>query len=187
MLDLFLEESRNRGYVVFYEVKGRPLNLNIVGWRRRQGELNHFCDFIAVYYQVGSEWVSRVWPAATRPGKPYLQNPLNKKGVAILKPGQYLQAYSLGLHRGYLALKQVKPVVVYRDDNRDLVWDLEKSETGHFGINIHKASVLSLLVNKHSAGCQVFKSWKDFDEFIGLCEDSIAFFGNKFTYTLLEF
>ena len=41
-------------------------------------------------------------------------------------------------------------------------------------------------VNKFSAGCQVVKEPGDFREFILLCEKSLEFFGDGFSYTLLE-
>ena len=68
---------------------------------------------------------------------------MNSKGVAILKPGQYLKSHKLRLHGGkYLALGQQNPLTVYRDNNRDDNYDLNesKTDTGLFGINIHRAS-----------------------------------------------
>ena len=54
---------------------------------------------------------------------------------------------------------------------------------GYFGINIHKAGLNSVNVDKWSAGCQVFKSAVDFDEFIRLCKMQTW---DTFTYTLIE-
>ena len=58
---------------------------------------------------------------------------------------------------------------------------------GYFGINIHRSNPYteSYLVNKWSAGCQVFKRIADYDEFINLCQQSAALYGNAFTYTLV--
>jgi hypothetical protein len=75
---------------------------------------------------------------------------------------------------------------VYRDANRDLVFDETKTDTGMFGINIHKAGQDSTWVENWSEGCQVFKRVKDFDEFLKICKTAAKIHGNKFTYTLLE-
>ena len=58
---------------------------------------------------------------------------------------------------------------------------------GYFGINIHRSNPYdkSYLVEKWSAGCQVFQSVKDYDEFLDICKESAKLYGNSFTYTLL--
>ena len=43
----------------------------------------------------------------------------------------------------------------------------------------------SFLVNKWSAGCQVFQKIDDYKEFMELCKSSAALYGNSFTYTLI--
>lgn len=176
-----------QGYKVFKEVD-RPLNLNIVGWRNRFSRANQFDDWLAVYWRAGTYWESRAWPVTTVPGKPYLNFPINPKGTAILAPGQYLNAYALGTFKGYTALKQVRPVKVYRDNNRDSAIDqsIVTIEEGIFGIHIHKAGAFSQWVGKASAGCQVFQKEDDFKDFIKLCEQAALMWGNSFTYTLME-
>ena len=72
-----------------------------------------------------------------------VENIMREEGVAILKPGQYRGSHKLRLHQGkYMALGQQKPVKVYRDNNRDANYDLDesKTDTGLFGINIHRAT-----------------------------------------------
>lgn len=66
-----------------------------------------------------------------------------RKGMAVLAPGLYL-AHRLGLHRGqYRALVQrAGPVTVVRDQSI--------TESGYFGINIHKGSTTTT----SSEGCQ---------------------------------
>jgi hypothetical protein len=65
----------------------------------------------------------------------------NSKGIARLVPDQYRGVYSISLHSGkYQALCQrLGNVTVWRDKNRDLVYDEVVKDTGMFGINIHKA------------------------------------------------
>lgn len=61
-------------------------------------------------------------------------------------------------------------------------------EYGLFGINCHRSSITgtSTIVDKWSAGCQVFASINDFKEFMIICNNSARVFGNSFTYTLLD-
>ena len=114
----------------------------------------------------------------------------NPKGTAILVPGQYRASYKIGLHRNkYQALCQYKPVKVYRDNNKNNVydWDVNTLEEGCFGINIHKAGQLSKRVDTWSAGCQVFASEVEFKAFMNYCTKQIQNgHGKLFTYTLLK-
>ena len=117
---------------------------------------------------------------------------MNRKGTAILKPNQYRSAYKLDLHSGkYLALCQRKGKVdVYRDNDKDYILEMDEStiDRGMFGINIHRSSEWRDVdvVEKYSAGCQVFQKKKEFDVFIELCEKSADIYGNSFTYTLIN-
>ena len=118
---------------------------------------------------------------------------MQESGVAILKPGQYRGSHKVGLHQGkYEALRQQKPLQVYRDNNEDNHYDLieENIEKGIFGINIHratsKAQGTSTRVDKWSAGCQVIASNADFKLFMEICNIAKGRWGNSFTYTLIE-
>jgi hypothetical protein len=113
---------------------------------------------------------------------------MRESGTAILCPGQYVETYALGLFKGYTALKQVKEVKVYRDNNLDDKVDINGMviEAGLFGIHIHRAGWMSKTVGLSSAGCQVFQSRVGFDRFIDVCRMSERLYGNKFTYTLME-
>ena len=137
---------------------------------------------------ANNKWILKQYPSTTDPGTYYLLKPMNKLGTAILKEGQYIDSYKRGLHKGkYTALRQAKNVVVYRDSDRNAIFDLNARETtGMYGINIHKAGADSSEVKNWSAGCQVFKKSADFDEFMGLVKKQEAKYGNKFTYTLID-
>ena len=65
-------------------------------------------------------------------------------------------------------------------------YDENKITEGMFGINIHKSGQDSTWVENWSAGCQVFKRSKDFDEFMKICKKASKIHGNKFSYTLIE-
>lgn len=174
-----------------YRILLRPMELNIIGIRHAYNDSNGFDDRIVIFYSDGKgNQQLHSFPATTDPGKYWLQHPMNEKGTAVLKEGQYEDAYMLGLHRGkYRALIQRKPVTVFRDTDRDSTAETTSVEdTGMFGINIHRAleRTTAPSVDKFSAGCQVFQSPADFTLVIGLCDWHRRLYGNVFTYTLLS-
>lgn len=177
-------------YRVFRDDK-RNYNLNIVGLRNDNTEPNKFDDEMWVFWKFESKWTLKKYKITTDPGLSYLSDPLSNSGTAILKEGQYPKAYRLGKHQGkYEALVQSSPLTVIRDFNRDGKLDFAsgKEQTGFFGINIHRSSPTgeSTLVNKWSAGCQVFARITEYNEFMGLCKKAIGEWGNEFTYTLIR-
>lgn len=178
------------GYSFFDGLK--PYNINIVGVQSSREFTDKFDDELHLVYRDDRlNWQYDVWPITTQPGLYYLKNPMNPAGTGILVPDQYRGAYSLGLHQGkYEALCQVGPVRVYRDNDRDLEFDLipETIEEGYFGVNIHRSNPYteSNLVGKWSALCQVFKRKKDFEQFMRIVRVSVSRYGQRVTYTLIE-
>ena len=177
-----------KGYAFF--TKGE-YNLNIIGVRHKGAKVtNHFDDCLVVIYNTPNEQnVKRVFVCTTLPGKKAMEHPTAIKGTAILKEGQYRGAYQIGYHKGkYKALCQKKPLIVYRDNNKDQVYDLSpiSIDKGIFGINIHKAGDNSTLVDGWSYGCQVLAKSIDFNAFMRLVEKSANIYGNSFTYTLIN-
>jgi len=178
---------RSKGYATF---ETKNWDLNIVGVRRAGGTVNKFDDRIFVACRDdGGKMRLWSWAATTDPGLYWMKTTMNSKGTAALVPGQYRGTWELGLHSGKEALRQVKPVKTYRDNDRDDVLDLDpKTITeGLYGINLHRAGRNSTVVDKWSAGCQVWAMDKDFEEFISLCKRQVAVNGFRtFTYTLME-
>lgn len=171
----------------------KDYDLNIVGIRNSTTNnvvTNRFDDWLTVSYKVGGVWQFHSWSITTDPGIKHTKDQLlSTDGVARLVPGQYRGAYQIGLHQGkYPALVQRLPVKVFRDANRDSVFDEHTIVEGMFGINIHRASptATSTQVDGWSAGCQVFASINDYTKFMKLVNHGRETFGNKFTYTLLE-
>lgn len=176
---------KDKGYVIY----DKPFQLNIVGVRNEESQPNKFDDQLYVFYKDENwDWILKEYPITTDTGTFWLLNPMSNLGTAMLKEGQYIDAYKQGLHKGqYTALVQNKPVTTYRDYDRNAVFDFgQKETTGNYGINIHKAGTDSQDVNKWSAGCQVFQKSEDFQEFMQLTDKHKANFGNNFTYTLLD-
>lgn len=179
---------RSKGYAVFTNPKGHDLNL--VGIRTASVESEKFNDWLTVFYLFDGMWNYFAFPATTDPGTFYRTEPINVKGTAVMKPGQYRSAYKIGRHRQYKALQQIGNVTVYRDANRDTRLDTTgmAEDTGLHAVNIHRANAHkpSIVVGKWSAGCQVMQDPDHFQFLLTLCEHAREKFGNRFTYTLLE-
>jgi hypothetical protein len=180
---------RNKGFMLHT----RPYELNIVGVRTRSTVPNRFDDEIHVFYKSKPmKWEYHIFKATTDPGTYWLKNPMQEQGTAILSQGQYVNAYQIGMHRGkYPALVQIGPVTVIRDYDRNAKLDFlnGKHDTGFFGINVHRAMAQgkTKFIDKFSAGCQVFQNAGDFEHFMQMCGKHQELYGNRFTYTLLDF
>jgi len=159
------------------------LPFQVVGIRSKENKPNAFDDIIGIIQNDTIKW----YTCTTNAGTYWLLHPENVSGTAVLKCNQYLDSWALGLHQGkYKALKQIKPISVWRDNNHNAIAEEKGNiDTGMFGINIHRANefAVSTLVEKWSAGCQVLNNPKDFKEFLGTCEKSKL---NFFTYSLLN-
>jgi hypothetical protein len=183
-----------KGYVWFNDDVNKTYDANIVGVRNNDSSIadkvtNVFDDYLTISFKdEKGVWQFYCWNATTDPGKKGVQQFHNKKGVARLIPGQYRGVWSIDLHQGkYQALCQRNGnVKVWRDSNKDLVFEENLVDSGMFGINIHKAGQDSTWVENWSEGCQVFKRVKDFDAFMVICKKASKIHGNKFSYTLLE-
>jgi hypothetical protein len=193
---MILSQVRNavlaKGHKWFEDTANKTYDVNIVGIRNSStGKVvtNVFDDTITISYKdENGVWQFHEWKNTTEPGKKGVQQYHNANGVARLVPGQYRATYTIAKHQGkYDALCQrLGEVTVYRDANKDLVYDETKTDTGMFGINIHKAGQDSTWVENWSEGCQVFKRVKDFDAFMKICKKAAKIHGNHFTYTLIE-
>ncbi len=156
---------------------------HLIGIRSKANIPNKFDDAMIV---VNGDTM-KAYSCTTNPGTHWLQNLLNPKGTALLVPGQYIDTWKIGMHQGkYEALVQAKPVKVYRDGDKDLIAEETSiTETGIFGINIHRAnpSITSILIDRWSAGCQVLNNPADFKQ---LLDAAKATRQDYVTYTLLR-
>ena len=187
-LPILLDYVASLGHAVFEEGE---YNLNIIGIRTANSDANTFNDRICVVYKDEKKsWISRTWPCTTDPGTYYREKPMNVKGTAILKEGQYRGVYKIGKHRGkYDALVQTGGrVTVWRDNDKNDVLDMEPGteDSGYHGINLHKAGSNSTSVDRWSAGCQVWANADDFACFMDICRKQVSERGwRTFTYTLV--
>lgn len=176
-------------------------NLNLIGVRSKQSKSDSFDDHFHVIYRAeDNRFKHHIFPCTTDPGKHWLLNPMNVKGCAIMVPGQYNSAYSIGLHAGkYRALRQTKPIWFVRDNDRNTTLDFslyrdpEKKKKHAFfeviGANIHRASAVKKVLNigQYSAACQVIQNPSDFNLLMSLIDKQVANgHGKNFTYTLIE-
>ena len=185
---------KNKGYKWFEDDSNKTYDVNIIGVRNNAPSIadkvtNVFDDHLTVSYKDESgNWQYFCWAGTCDPGKKGVMEFHNKKGVARLVPGQYRGVWMIDKHQGkYEALCQRKGnVTVWRDANRDMIYEEKVTDTGMFGINIHKAGQDSMWVVNWSEGCQVFKRVKDFDQFMAICKKAAKIHGNAFSYTLIE-
>lgn len=169
---------KKKGFAYF---ENGEYNLNIVGIRNGstgKRVTNLFDDWMTLSYKENGEWKFAIWSCTVD----------NGDGSARLVEGQYRSSFTIGKHQGkYDALKQCKPLKVYRDWNlKDGTYDESKIYNDVAGLNIHKAGVDSTLVNNWSEGCQVFKKASDFESFMKLVFQAEKIHGKLFTYTLIN-
>lgn len=190
-LETLIKAMIKKGYQVF-EGDSKPFNLNIVGVRDSSPKTNYFNDTLSVFWKYEGQWNMLTFQATTLAGLKYLKTPMNPKGCAILVPNQYKGVWKLDGHgkTKYTALCQRNgEVEVYRDADKDNEYDMIEGNTekGYFGINIHRASQGEReTVDGYSAGCQVIQNSDEFDVFIEICKKSEKYWGNSFSYTLLN-
>ena len=185
---------KSKGHIYFSDRTNKGYDVNIICVRNSTTNnkvTNLFDDTITLSYKNEKGiWQYHEWQITTDPGKKSVlqyEKMGIKGGVARLVEGQYRGSHMIGLHQGkYTALRQKLPVKVFRDDNKDMIYDEKKITEGIFGINIHKSGKDSTWVETWSAGCVVFKRVKDFDEFMKIIKKSSKIHGNSFTLTLIE-
>jgi hypothetical protein len=177
-----------KGYKYF---ENGEYNVNIIGIRNNlpgKKVTNLFDDWLSISFKVNGVWQFYIWGATTDPGKAPMELGNKGTGTARVVPGQYPGSHFIRKHQGkYDALCQKGHIRLYRDANKDLVYDESKiTDSYNDGINIHKAGRDSTWIDHWSHGCQVFKRVMDFDAFMKICYTAAKIHGNSFTYTLIE-
>lgn len=163
-----------------------PIDFHLVGIRSKASVPDKFDDHFYIIKERSIVGLSP-YDCTTNPGEYWLKNLLNPKGAALLVADrQYPNSWQIGTHKGYEALVQCRPVLVYRDADKDeFAEETSTIDTGMFGINIHRANenLKSLLIGKWSAGCHVIANPADFKSLLFFCKQSGK---GQFTYTLLK-
>lgn len=173
-------------------------NLNIWGVRCDITDTRRYNDLLLVFYKhndyddnLNGSWRYDWFTITTDPSDINLIKPVNAKGCAVLAEGQFKGAFRLGKHKGdYDALVQNLPLPLYRANRKDGTLDLSGLISYEMaGINIHRASKWKVIdaIGLYSAGCQVFKSVRDYeDKFMPLVKSASIKYGSVFTYTLIN-
>ena len=192
VIDAVIEFSRVNNYKLFTD-KGQ-FNIFYLEGMGTDGKLNsdepnQFNDIRLVL-----DWdfqLMGVWTATTEPGRFYTVNPMSPKGAARIAFGQYT-AWRVGRHgnsESHEALVQVRPLLVYRDFNRDGLRKNDLLERGVFGINQHWGYDLPVTdIGKASAGCLVGRSRQGHREFMNIVKSDLRYQRDKsfvFTTTVL--
>jgi hypothetical protein len=201
LLDRTIYTMSQHGYKIFSE----PFKPNIVGIRGPERKGGSFDDRLVVFYNNAENRIqSHIFDCfTTDPGLHYLKNPLNTKGTAVIKAGQYLNVYAYGLHKGHPALIQVGPITYYRDNNKNPTFEVELDAeninplnfpvftSSDNGLNIHGSTKVADAVltdiGKWSAGCQVLGAEAQYKEFINIIQSVGKYAYNKlYSYTLIN-
>lgn len=215
----FVDAAFSRDHKVFHN----GLNdLNIMAVRTRDVEANTFNDWLTCFgfgaYDMlrpegSEEYACGVTvPCTTDPGQYWRDNPPDRRGVAILLPGQYRGFFEIGKHQGkYEALCQRTQGRYWRVRHDYPDWKglyqlmLDRSEgligsssnplppgitetQEIIGSNLHRASAKrkSTVVERWSAACQVAALYFHFDMIMDMARGQRDMGGGRtFTYTLL--
>lgn len=166
-------------------------NLNIILVRKDDVFTDKFTDLLLLVYKEKGQFVIKEFNATTKAGRYGVQNPITVNGitgVAVLKEGQYLGAYQFvnSSANKWKApyFKQIKPITVYRDADKDGFIDRVKEQTGIFGIQGHQMGAGNVIYN-WSIGCwgTPLKQWR---QITAIAQKSAAIYGDKFTITLIS-
>lgn len=137
----------------FAKNKYRMLTKHLV-WIRTDNKLtNTFDDFVVLMIYNEIELICK---ATTTAGDFYIFNPVTSGGItgtAITAPQQAVQSHQF--LNGFLGMpyfRQMRPITIYRDWNKDRNIDTMKSTFGLYGIHLHHMG-LGNLINNWSAGC----------------------------------
>lgn len=120
------------------------------------------------------------WQATCEPGDRYTLRPMNPRGAARIKFGQW-KAWSVGVHGNsepHEALVQVDDIIVYRDANKDYSRQGDEQDRGMFGVNQHWGFDMDQ-VGAASAGCLVGRFRKGHREFMALLKQDKRYLENN--------
>jgi len=158
-----------------YQRLGYPLledgRLNLFGVRALDMVVGTFNDILGIFLVYRGKDTLILHPGTVDPGTYYFENPMNKDGTAVMKFQYVEDMYSKGLHKGYPALRQIKPAYFYRitkeewerDGGKEIKLEGKKLIHGIIAANMHRASQWSISydIGLYSAACQVRQINKD--------------------------
>lgn len=187
LASLIVKYMLDKGYKIFQGEK--RYNIVYIEGMNVDGSLNNdvpnfFNDCRMVLEIIdGIPRIVSSWEATTEPGSHYTHRPMNPKGAARIKFGQY-KSWRIGVHGNsepHEALVQTGgEVSVHRDFNKDFKRTNDKIDAGYFGINQHHGYDLPHNnVHNASAGCLVGRTRKGQKEFMSLIKQDRRYQLNK--------
>jgi hypothetical protein len=170
-----------------YALDSRQLVPNLVGIRGEMVALTHdfdkpqpfagvtnkWDDYVGVVYHDGTMWHEHLFTATCDPGNIATSG----RGTAVMKPGQYVDAYKLGVHRKGTASEHdaiinwgLTAPDYWRISRHGASLEVDGQGSEYIGLNIHRARAPAIpvpeSVGPFSAGCQVIKEGTDWEWFI---------------------
>jgi hypothetical protein len=198
-VDRVIAAMQKKKYSFYANTDFGKSKLNIVGIRAsdkafNSPSTNYFTDHIVMFYYEDGKRYERIGWLTTAPGLTYEAQKFGGTGRTIMmQEGQYIDAYTRGLHQGKVdTLVQRKLQQYHRDESLNAQYNSVRVEGGVFGTNIHPSGQYGAtdpkkLINNWSAGCQVFRSYDDYLWMMQAVRNQIAKTNHKFfTYTLLN-
>lgn len=153
-LDEFLKSE-------MYNLKYNKVSKGIIYVRTDDKLTNSYDDFAVL---IINDKIEMVVPCSTTAGKFYVQNPITTGGItgtAIACKQQVKGSHQFVTAKTWTSLwlnapffRQIKPIAIYRDGNKDGIIDTKTITKGLYGINLHRGG-LGSLIDRWSAGCQV--------------------------------
>ncbi|MBD2206241.1 peptidoglycan-binding protein [Calothrix sp. FACHB-1219] len=178
-----------KGYTVFTErqeynivyIEGMNVDLTL-----NDDRPNSFNDLrLVLEIQEGKPVILDQWEGTTEPGVRYTNTPLNPKGAARIKFGQY-RAWQVGTHQAgkptaHEALVQTGGEVnVHRDFDKNFLRTNDKIDTGFFGINQHWGFDFPQNdIKTASAGCLVGRTTAGHRQFMELVKQDKRYQADK--------
>lgn len=172
---------------MFFE---QPYSMNLYAIRAKKG-INSFDDLLGVTYNDGNHQFTNEYPCTVDPGVPWLLNPMDQGGAAAVVEGQYRGVWQLGKFHNTPALIQIRPILVYRDNDRNTTFEYGAKKTeGNYGIFLHQhfqGTNSAARIDKSSAGCIVPQTLTDWSHLFNVLQKQInAGLGDTFSFTLFS-
>lgn len=167
-----------------------PYRQNIVVLRKIPGTLDAFDDMFTMTYHDASGrallWACR---CTADPGKPSREHPKRRDGTAVLRVGQMIDGFRIGIKYGkpgtaddYRCWRPVRPVPVLRYTSID---DPTGTPSTSDTLLIHRASAVreSTIVGDWSEACCVIANPADYDHALALGDLQVTQTG-RLTFTV---
>jgi hypothetical protein len=177
-----------------FENNSKDLNFNLFVYRALDDGSDMPNDIAGLLWKdLTGEWQLYTFTVTADPGIDGLLTPKNKDGTAIIKHDEYYKGvYALGIHAPtnpkykHMALRQIKPMKYWRDDNKDRKRDYSgRIWQGLFYTNFHSTPEswpYNPAIRFNSIGCIWAPDNKEFHrKFIPMLQKSAELWGNSFS------